>query len=402
MQGHFSRSCMSQLHLFDPPNPVLSLGEEEGEMPSIAADATVDQLLSQQAPVAIGISGGKDSTACAWAVVQHLNRIGHTGPRLLIHADLGQIEWQDSARICARLASRLALPLVTVSRKKGGMIERWNQRWEDNLARYKSLSCVSLILPWSTPGMRFCTGELKTSVICQKLTELFPGQTIISVTGVRRSESKARSKTPVHQVQQKLIRKKIATSGIDWNPLVNWSTGQIWALHRQQNLPIHEAYREFGCSRVSCSFCIMSSGPDLIGALKASHNHTAFLRLVRLECESGFSFKSKTWLGELAPQLLTDTQKNAHWQARVLAQQRDELQKLLPRRIKFVKGKGWPSAMINEEDARLLASVRQQIAKLYGWSDMGYTTPEAVRQRYQELLIKKARKERRPIEAEMT
>jgi NH3-dependent NAD+ synthetase len=62
-------------------------------LPSIAATPVLDDLLRQHAGVAIGVSGGKDSQVAAIATFDYLDRIGHGGPRLLIHADLGIVEW---------------------------------------------------------------------------------------------------------------------------------------------------------------------------------------------------------------------------------------------------------------------------------------------------------------------
>ena len=62
-------------------------------MASIASTNEIDALIASGAPVAIGISGGKDSQAAALATFAHLNSVGHQGPRVLVHADLGMIEW---------------------------------------------------------------------------------------------------------------------------------------------------------------------------------------------------------------------------------------------------------------------------------------------------------------------
>src|SRR4051794_22947850 len=113
----------------------------------VATTPLVDDLLGRNRPVAIGVSGGKDSSAVAFATVEHLDRIGHAGPRILIHADLGVTEWADSLPNCERLADRLGLPLQVVRRPQGDMMDRWEQRWRDNVARWESLSCVKLILP---------------------------------------------------------------------------------------------------------------------------------------------------------------------------------------------------------------------------------------------------------------
>jgi hypothetical protein len=44
------------------------------------------------------------------------------------------------------------------------MLDRWEKRWQNNVSRYEDLSCVKVILPWSTPQMRFCTsyGDLSS------------------------------------------------------------------------------------------------------------------------------------------------------------------------------------------------------------------------------------------------
>ena len=67
----------------------------------------VDALIAQDAVISLNISGGKDSIGMAIATVAFLDSIGHTGPRVLIHADLGVVEWKDSLPCCERLAQKL-------------------------------------------------------------------------------------------------------------------------------------------------------------------------------------------------------------------------------------------------------------------------------------------------------
>jgi hypothetical protein len=138
-------------------------GAPPGGPNQVALTPEVQAMLDRDAVVAIGVSGGKDSDACAIAVSRHLDRIGHKGPRLLVHSDLGRIEWKDSLPNCERLAERLGWELLVVRRQAGDMLARWEGRWQNNVSRYEDLSCVKLILPWSTPSMRFCTSELKTA-----------------------------------------------------------------------------------------------------------------------------------------------------------------------------------------------------------------------------------------------
>ncbi|MBB3965800.1 hypothetical protein [Rhizobium metallidurans] len=123
----------------------------------ISTTREITDLLAQDAAVAIGISGGKDSQAAATATIQYLDQIGHRGPRLLIHADLGSVEWADSLPTCERLSAQLGTDFVVVRRKQGGLMDRWESRWRSNVTRYEGLSTVTLVPCWSTPAMRFCT-----------------------------------------------------------------------------------------------------------------------------------------------------------------------------------------------------------------------------------------------------
>lgn len=124
--------------------------------PPVAQTPEIDALLAGGAVCAIGVSGGRDSQACALATHEYLNAIGHTGPRVLIHADLGRVEWRDSLPVCERLAAYLDYELLIARRAAGDMLSRWQGRWAANLDRYQQLECVKLVLPWSTPSMRIC------------------------------------------------------------------------------------------------------------------------------------------------------------------------------------------------------------------------------------------------------
>jgi tRNA(Ile)-lysidine synthase TilS/MesJ len=58
----------------------------------VSVTPEITSLLAAGSPVAIGISGGKDSSAVALRLQDYLLEIGHTGPRLLVHSDLGVVE----------------------------------------------------------------------------------------------------------------------------------------------------------------------------------------------------------------------------------------------------------------------------------------------------------------------
>jgi len=346
--------------------------------PAVATTGEIERLISAGAPVAIGASGGKDSQAAALATICHLDRVGHTGPRLLVHADLGSVEWIDSHRICAELADHLGLELVIVRRKAGGLMERWESRWRSSVERYQMLSTVTLVPCWSTPAMRFCTSEQKTHVITAELRRRFKGQPIINVTGVRRDESAARAKVPVASADKD---GKIWT----WRPIADWSVGEVFAEIDARGLDPHPAYRQFGMSRVSCRFCIMSSLPDMQAAANQPEAHPIYREMVRLECDSTFAFQGSRWLGDIAPHILDANEREALAAAKIKAKRRIEAEKRITKPMLYVKG--WPTRMLTDDEADLLAGVRREVSGLFGFkSDCLDRT--SIHQRYAELMAK--------------
>ncbi|WP_232316584.1 hypothetical protein [Candidatus Burkholderia verschuerenii] len=149
----------------------------------VSATTEVNDLLQSNAVVAIGVSGGKDSVACALAVARHLDFVGHRGPRILVHTDtdLGRVEWKDSGPACERLAEHLGWELLTVQRQAGDMLARWEKRWSNNVERYSDLSCVRLILPWSTPSLRFCTSYGDRPSVNDRCGTLIHGDSKVSM-----------------------------------------------------------------------------------------------------------------------------------------------------------------------------------------------------------------------------
>lgn len=353
--------------------------------PQVSTHPEVESLLSQGAPVAIGISGGKDSTIAAFETVEHLDRIGHTGVRVLIHSDLGRVEWKDSLLTCERLAERLGLELIVVRREAGDMMDRWLVRWENNVRRYVNLECVKLILPWSTPSMRFCTSELKTAVICRELIKRFPGQTIMSVTGIRREESARRANAPVVAPQPKLASKKHKTSGIDWHPILDFKLEDVWLGHKRRAFPLHEAYTAFGSSRVSCAFCIMGSASDLKASASCPDNQDIYREMVELEARSTFAFQSG-WLGDVAPELLSAELREWIRGAKEKAAAREAEEARIPLHLLYQKG--WPVYVPTWAEAEVMGDVRRKVGASLKLN-VRYTDPASIIDRHQELMFLK-------------
>ncbi len=346
----------------------------------VATTPEVEQWLLEGAVCALGISGGKDSQAMAIRMDEYLKSIGHKGPRILIHSDLGVVEWKDSLPVCERLAKRLGWDLIVLRRSAGDMMDRWEARWASSLERYSTLSCVKIILPWSTPGMRFCTSELKTDLICRELTKRYPGQKILSATGVRHDESAARSKMPIASPQPKLSAR--GCQGMNWNPIAPWSTPSVYEYIALKQEPLHEAYTVYNSTRVSCAFCIMGSAGDLKASASCPDNADIYRRMVRLEIASTFGLQGARWLGDVAPHLLSEEERQGLALAKQRAERRVRAESRLPAHLLYTAG--WPTCEPTLEEAQLIAEVRLEVAEILGIT-VQYTTAEDIVARYQEL-----------------
>lgn len=361
----------------------------------ISTAPEVDRLIDTNAPIIICVSGGKDSQLVTEQVVNYARNRNHAGDLVLCYSDLGRVVWSDARSQCQQLAERLGVPLHIVTRNAGGLMERWTKRWHDNLRRYKELSCVKLILPWSTPSMRFCTSELKTAIIQSWIRKTYK-QPVLCVLGIRRDESRSkrsgRGAAPIFKVHRTKNGKAPAMpeGSIDWNAIVEVKTEAVFQILRSINQPLPSAYT-FGASRFSCCFCVMGATADQVAATRDPRNHDLYREQCELEISSTFAFQANKWLSDVAPQLLTATQRARLIQAKKKAANREQIESRIPTHLLYVQG--WPVAMPTSEEAKLIADTRQQVASIMG-IEVQYTTADSVLNRYSELIRLKEAKER--------
>lgn len=353
----------------------------------IALTPEVQGFLSRGALLAVGVSGGKDSQAAALAVAANRESLGHKGPFILIHADLGKVEWDQSLLVCQRLAERIGAELVTVQRHAGGLMERWESRWESSVRRYSDLTTMKIVLPWSTSSMRFCTSELKVAPINSELRRRAQAAGIaevVSACGIRRDESPARRLKPVASFAPRGSTQSVALW--NWNPIIDWTIGQVIDSIERSGLKLHEAYTAHGLTRVSCRFCVLASGSDLRAAARAEENADLFRRMVELETRSTFGFQGTNgWLADVAPTLLTPAEAAAVASAKERARLRTEAEAEIPNDLLHDKG-GWPKRMPSPAEADLIASVRGRVAAAVGLGEIGFRNGRAVFDRFAELL----------------
>lgn len=204
--------------------------------------------------------------------------------------------------------------------------------------------------------------ELKTSVIARAIRARHPTGPVVSAVGLRWQESAARARQPVAKPDTGLTRARGV--GLSWHAIIHWPRQDVLDYIRQCGGVLHEAYRIYGSSRVSCAFCILASRGDLQAASRCEDNAAIYRELVRLEARSTFSFQSGRWLGDVAPALLDASLRAQVAEAKARASVRQAAEAEIPAHLLYVAG--WPVCMPTPAEARHLASVRRLVADAVG------------------------------------
>ena len=338
-----------QLSLFSPTAPT----QDDASVP-----AAVQQALDLGAALAVSVSGGKDSDA----MLRHLTTLhqsqGWTGQLFAITADLGRIEWPGTLEHIQSICAELGVMLIIVRRKKGSMIDRWDERRQvlvkqqaeqEAIAPLKEDNLLEIAPPkegdkpfWSSSTARYCTKEMKTAEVDRYLRRF---SAIVCAVGIRAEESSSRAQKPHFQVRNDITTVALkASKGLDaeqheewaataiarwvesnfkgrlaltWNAVLDWPIEKVWEslgtsaeeleqrrmVYQSGSLtaalrewPAHWAYVS-GNSRLSCSMCVLASANDIRNG--AEHNITTWLELALMEKQSGWSFQQGKWLSTL-------------------------------------------------------------------------------------------------------
>lgn len=329
-----------QLSLFQPK----ATTQSNKDIPT-----AIQQALGMGAALAISVSGGKDSDAMLRYLIATHRTQQWTGELFAITADLGRIEWPGTIEHIQAVCEQLNIRLVVVRRKKGGMIERWDER-RQVLVKQQQETTKAIAQSkegdkpfWSSSTARYCTKEMKTAEVDRYLRRF---RTVVCAVGIRAEESNSRSKKPHFQIRNDITTTTLKASrgttakqheawaetasaqwiesnykgrlALTWNAVLDWSIERVWkalgttteelehrrTLYQTGNLsaalggwPAHWAYVS-GNSRLSCSMCVLASAADIQNG--ARHNLTTWLELALMETQSGWSFQQGKWLSTLA------------------------------------------------------------------------------------------------------
>lgn len=328
--------------------------------PPLATSQLIDDAVRAGAVVVYSLSGGKDCGAVAAMANEYLDGIGH--PRSLryaMHADLGRAEWRHTTDQVTAQAEALGVPLL-IERATDDLPARFEDRWRRGLAAYRNLRLYNLRGPWASPSLKFCQSEKKIQVMGPALAKRFRGHTVVQVTGLRRDESRARQSTEVAKLDTRFAKpgNRAGTTMLMWNPGVDLTRDQVFAVNEQYGIPISRVYR-LGCSRHSCAACIMGSARDLMIAGQQPENSSLFKLYIELELTSTFSFQAGRWLADQARHLLSDAKQIMLDDAKRDAARRRELEAGMPAKHRFVRG--WPLYVPDHSEARVISEVRAEI-----------------------------------------
>jgi 3'-phosphoadenosine 5'-phosphosulfate sulfotransferase (PAPS reductase)/FAD synthetase len=265
--------------------------------------------------VLINVSGGKDSIAMLVYLVLLAVKQGFPLERLLVvHADLGSVEWDGNLELVREHAERVGLRLVVVAAGRD-LLDEVVARRQRLLAQGRPE-----VRPWPSALARSCTKSLKTQPVTKLMTHLAAehrkvhGRTaqirILNCLGIRAQESPARAlqrpfgpDPATWTVSPRAARPATRTrpaveerAGVPngrrvvhrWLPIFDWSLEQVWAMVDASGLRVPQAYR-LGSSRYSCPFCVLASRKDLV--IAARHNRELARRYLAVERQVGHPFR---------------------------------------------------------------------------------------------------------------
>jgi len=200
------------------------------------------EMVSQGALFVINHSAGKDSQA----MLILLRAAGVPDDQiLLIHADLGDVEWPGNIEHIE--ANSFGLPLI-VARARRGLLQMVLERGM-----------------WPSPQQRQCTSDLKRGPIEREVRRFlkanprFSGR-VVNCMGMRAQESVSRAKAETFRFNAR--NSKAGREWFDWLPIHELTKTDVFKTIRNAGQAPHWAYFA-GMTRLSCSFCIMASQQDL-------------------------------------------------------------------------------------------------------------------------------------------
>lgn len=227
--------------------------------------------------ILVNNSGGKDSQRALARVIALARAADFLARVIVVHADLGRVEWEGTRELAEEQAAFFGVPFVVTTREQNDLLDHVRAR-----------------RMWPSSAARYCTSDHKRGPIRRVMTDLARSTRarfgrkarILNVLGMRKQESPKRAKLlPFsHDASASNGRRHVD----QWLPIHELTADEVWAGIRAYGLPYHRAY-SFGMPRLSCCFCILASESALLVA--GQHNRSLLGEYVAVEAAIGHSFR---------------------------------------------------------------------------------------------------------------
>jgi len=244
---------------------------------------TVQQLRADGALFVINHSGGKDSQA----MMIELLRVIPREQLVVMHACLGEVEWEGAMELARDQAAAAGVPFVIARATK-----TFQEMVEHRFTTRPDSPC------WPSASNRSCTSDLKRGPIereIRRYSKQHGFTRIVTCLGIRAAESPGRAK---RQSLSRSERNSVAgRDWYEWNPVHSMSTPDVFAAIAAAGQQPHWAYAA-GNDRLSCVFCIMGSAKDLANG--ARHRPDLYQKYLEIERRTGYTMhQSRKPLDEL-------------------------------------------------------------------------------------------------------
>jgi 3'-phosphoadenosine 5'-phosphosulfate sulfotransferase (PAPS reductase)/FAD synthetase len=234
----------------------------------------LQDLIAKRALFVVSHSGGKDSQAMMISLLKRIPR----EQLLVVHACLGEVEWEGALELAEKQAAGAGVPFI-VARAVKTFFEMVEHRFK--VRPGPNSPC------WPSASNRQCTSDLKRGPIEREVRRYARAHgftTVVACCGIRAQESAARAKQVAFRVNE---RNTIAgRQWFDWLPIFELSAAQVFATIRDAGQEPHWAYAA-GNERLSCVFCIMASRRDLANGAK--HRPDLLAKYVEIEQRTGYT-----------------------------------------------------------------------------------------------------------------
>lgn len=267
--------------------------------------------LSDYDVILVASSAGKDSQAMLDYVAELAREAGVSDRVTVLHNDLGEVEWPDTAELAQEQAEHYGFRFEMRHREQGLLLDQIRDRKASLLRRadeaeeegdLEKAEKLRATPAWPSSAARYCTSDQKRAPGRKLITELVaelgiewtgkPARPVrqakvLYCLGIRAQESSGRRKKPAMELD------RAATTGVrevtTWHPILSWTEDDVWARIKASGVRYHWAYDK-GMQRLSCSFCVLASAEDLTCAARLRPELAR--KYVELEQELGHTFKA--------------------------------------------------------------------------------------------------------------